>query len=219
MSKLFNSYVHHRPLLLLVLAGLAACSTTTIDKAALETTKIQKMAIVIGSDARGRAAVIGPIFVEEIYAPISSELENKLNGMALEQLQNSLTSKGYKVKHLKTVPIQWDSSANISNSRESYTNLLRQYDIPPKLEAFDAILFVEYMLRPKTWGTDQISALTLESYETMYAKSKIWLYDPRAEKRLFYSNTQRGYDQVLTHVKPAQALDDVLSLKEVPHSN
>lgn len=209
-------------LLMIVFAVLVGCSTTTIDKPSLQTSKIKTIAIIIGSDTRGRAAVLGgrgyPFggFSEEILKPVSVDLENKLNNMALGQIKNKLTNKGYTIKHIKTISIEWDLYANISDSQSNYTNLLRQYAIPAWSETFDAILFVEYMLRPRTWGAQQISALTLENFETMYAKSKMWLYEPRTGNRLFFSSTQRGYDQVLTHVKPADAFSEILVFEAIP---
>lgn len=136
--------------------------------------------------------------------------------MVLEQIQNALTNKGYAANHIKTIPIEWDLYANLSDSPENYTNLLQQYGIPSKIETVDAILFVEYLLRPKTWGEKEIGMLTLDHFETMYAKSKIWLYDTRSGKRLLFNSTQRGYDQVLTHVKPAEALMDILNFASMP---
>lgn len=203
-------------LLLPAFSGLGACTTTTVDTNALQADKIRTIAIAIGSDTRGRAAVIGPIFPTTIYAPLSADLDKRLNRMALEQLENALASKGYKHKRLKTVPLHWDLYANIPDSSESYGNLLRQFDIQAGTETADAILFVEFMLQPKAWGADQIGALTLDTYETMHAKSKVWIYDPHTGKRLFFSIVQRGYDQALTHVSPSEAFKDILGLEGMP---
>lgn len=210
-------------LLLPVVLGLPGCSITTIDKDSLQTSNIKTIAIVIGSDTRGRAAVVGgrgyPFSIvpyTESLVPLSADLENKLNGMVSEQIQNALINKGYATNHLKTIPIEWDLYANLYNSPENYTNLLQQYGIPSKIETVDAILFVEYLLRPKTWGEKEIGMLTLDRFETMYAKSKIWLFNPRTGERLFFYSVQRGYDQFITHVKPAEALADILNLAGFP---
>ncbi len=202
-------------LLAIVLSG---CATTLLDANAFKASGVQHVGIVIGSSVRGRAGMKGPWFPEEIYAPVSRDLENSLNDRVFARIESALTRKGYEISRRTATRIEWDVYANIQDSVASYTQLLQRYGITPEHETVDAVLIAEYLLQPKTWGAEQIASLTLNTFEVTYAKSKIWIYDLRTGKRLFFSSIQRGYDQVLSHVNPDDALDEILSLNDIPHA-
>lgn len=202
-------------LLAIVLSG---CATTMLDANAFKASGVQHIGILIGSSVRGRAATVGPWFPGDIYAPVSGDLENGLNDRVFAKIESALTRKGYEISRRTATRIDWDVYANIEDSVTSYTQLLQQYGITPAHETVDAVLIAEYLLQPKTWGAEQIAGLTLNTFEVTYAKSKIWIYDLRTGKRLFFSSIQRGYDQVFSHVNPDDALDEILSLNDIPHA-
>jgi hypothetical protein len=72
------------------------------------------------------------------------------------------------------------------------------------------------MLRSRIQSTRGIRDLTLNNFEVRYAKFKLWLYDLRTGKRLFFSSIQRGYEEIFSHVTPTEALKTVLNLEDIP---
>ena len=206
-----------RILVVLIVACLTGCGTTRLGLDAFRTFTPRTIGIVIGSDARGTIGMTTDFLIpHDVYVPLPTEVNYGLAKLVEQQLCDSLATKGYSVQLLKMIDVEWDVFSNTSDSPASYARLLQQYGITPKEESVDALLIAEFLLQPKMQNAKRIRELTLSNCEVTYAKSKLWLYDLRTGKRLFFSSIQRGYEEMFSHVTPEEALNTVLNLKGIP---
>lgn len=208
-----------KAILLFAVLSMTACATASFDKETFRQSGVRNIGVVIGSGSDALLGYIGPIIGDEIVAPLPDDLEKAFNQMVMLKLQGALVNKGYTAAHLKTAKVEWSIYSNITDSPQSYNNLLQKYGIVPADYTVDAILFVEYMLQNKPlWVTaEHVNQLKMDTFTVMYAKAKIWLYDRRTGGRMFFLLNQKGYERVFSHVTPPAALDDILFLKDFPH--
>jgi hypothetical protein len=205
-----------RILVVLIVACLTGCGTTRLDLDAFRASGPRTIGIVIGCGARGKIGLDTDFIPQAVYVPLPAEVNAGLAKMVEQQLCDSLATKGYSVHLLKMIDVEWDVFSNTSDSAASYARLLQRYGITPKEESVDALLIAEFLLQPKTQSARRIRELTLSNCEVTYAKSKLWLYDLRTGKRLFFSTIQRGYEEMFSHVTPEEALKTVFNLKSIP---
>lgn len=198
---------------------LLGCTTTSIDKQAFDRSEVESIGIVIGSANRAHLYNVGGKFVSSpVYSSLPATLDKELNDRVLQTLISRLKEKGYKVVHIKTVPIEWDLYGNLSDSQESHDKLFNKYKVSNSWTNVDAVLFVECLLEPKgPLGTmANVDSLTSANFEVKYAMAKLFLYEMRTGQRLYYATNIKGYEQVFSHVAPSTALTEILNLSDIP---
>lgn len=214
--------------------GLTGC-ITTLDKEAFDQARPQTIGIIVGHDigiiglTSGQqiglgvaAGVIGLAAAEAFDERRRVAFDQRINGMVSEGLVQQIQAKGYKPVQMKIKEKKWSVLENIDNTPDVYSGLLRSYETENTSQV-DAILFFEYMLelRPEERGRSLTfteaapQALTIEGIKLKYAKSKIWLYDTKAGKRLYFDMIQRGYWE-FSNSSIEEALQTLINLESIP---
>jgi hypothetical protein len=217
----------------LVLAGLLPACATKVNQKALQAAAPRTIGVAIGHDIKaveslstGEEVVVGLSFgaLGLLAAEAGAEerrltFEDRLNDLVYERIRVGLEGKGYQVQRLATTPRKWNLFANLEEGPNSYRDLAKGYDLPSAPDGPDAILFFEYLVEGRLAGrifsTGQLEALTLDNMRLMYAKSKLFLYDPKTRTRFFQNSVQRGYPPFTGTTFP-DAVSTIVALEAIP---
>ena len=224
-------------IIILALLFSSACTTAYyINKKEFSRSQPKNIGIVIGHDISvkatmssgeefllgftfGLSGVAGLIVDNSLSREYYPEFLQQINDMVFERTQRQMLEKGYAISLLKTKPKEWHFSENQSNKKEVFPNLIKTYELESDLAQFDAILFFEYWLQGRLPGRllehTKLESLNLENMKMRYAKSKIFLYDTRSGKRLYYDLIQRGYSS-MSEKTVSNALDAIVNLESMP---
>jgi hypothetical protein len=170
------------------------------------------VALSLGIVGSGIAAATA----EKQALPFEAELRDHVVGRLVGQLEG----KGYRAQVVAQKPKKWDLFGNISDGPDVYRNLLRDHALHARdVEAFDAVLFVEYWVEGRLEGRflskPNPEDLSLARMKPKYAKAKLFLYDRQTATRLYFDSFQRGYP-AFTDATLETALETITDLTAVP---
>jgi len=224
-------------IIILALLVSSACSTAYyINKKEFSNCQPKNIGIVIGHDISvkatmsggeevllgftfGLAGVVGKIVDDSFSKKYYPEFLQQINDMVFERAQRQMLEKGYTISLLRTQAKEWHFSENTSNKKEVFPNLVKTYELEADVTRFDAILFFEYWLQGRLPGRllehTKLETLNLENMKLSYAKSKIFVYDTKSGKRLYFDLIQRGYSS-MTEKTVFNALDTIVNLEQIP---
>lgn len=163
--------------------------------------------------------IIGATLMEATAKESRLRFEDQINDMVYARAQKALAAKGYQVRRLDTVARKWDLLANIRQGPGAYARVAQGYTLGREADWPDAILFLELLLEGRLEGrifsSGKLEDLKVESMRLQYAKSKLFLYNPRTQQRLFFDMVQRSYPSFSSTTLP-EALDTLVALEDVP---
>lgn len=163
--------------------------------------------------------LLGIALAEATAKTWSLHFADQVNEIMQERAVKQLERKGYVVQVLAAKPEKWALMENVTDAESVYPNLRNRYDIPGYPPNLDAILFIEYLIEGRLEGRLGVEAkvddLTVQNMKLKYAKSKIWLYDTRTGKRLYFDSAQRGYPS-FSSTTVSEAVDTIVNLEAVP---
>jgi len=236
MASIINKTGKFFIIILAVLVGSACSTAYYINKKEFSNCQPKNIGIVIGHDLSvkatmsggeefllgftfGLSGVAGLIVDNSLSRKYYPEFLQQINDMVSERINQQMLGKGYTISLLKTKPKQWHFSENQSNKKEVFPNLIKTYELEPDIARFDAILFFEYWLQGRLPGRllehTKLETLNIENMQLRYVKSKIFVYDTKSGKRLYYDLIQRGYSST-SEKTVFNALDTIVNLESMP---
>jgi len=219
-----------------VLVALALICGDCVAKAyhsAFQTAAPKTIGVAIGHDIKAVTSLstgeeifvalsfgmIGATLMEATAKESRLRFEDQINDMVYARVQKALAAKGYQVRRLDTVARKWGLLANIREGPGAYARVAQGYTLGREADWPDAILFLELLLEGRLEGrifsSGKLEDLKVESMRLQYAKSKLFLYNPRTQQRLFFDMVQRSYPSFISTTVP-EALDTLVALEDVP---
>ncbi|MFX0200284.1 MAG: hypothetical protein ACFFCW_29545 [Candidatus Hodarchaeota archaeon] len=209
---------------MLVISGCSK-SKLYINKKGFRNYQPKSIGIVIGHDISAKTtiwiAIGGEIQAKEYWLRSSgtrtqnqsafqnvfSEFQKQINDMVFERINRQIIEKGYNVSLLRTKGKEWHLLEGFSDKREVYPRMGKTYELEADAKRFDAILFFEYMLKGSFSGVllhrTKLKVINIENMQLKHANSKIFLYDTKTGKRLYFDCVQIIYP-------PGKTVSDVL---------
>jgi hypothetical protein len=215
---------------MLVISG---CSTAYINKKGFRNYQPKNIGIVIGHDISAKTTMstgeeflyyFTPAWIAVGVAGTQAkeyclEFQQQINDMVFERINGQMLEKGYDVSRLRTKGKEWDLFENFIDKKEIYPKMVKTYELEADAKRFDAILFFEYLLEGRLPGVllerTKLETINVENMQLYQAKSKIFLYDTKTGKRLFFDSVQRGYSSS-SKKTVSDALDTLVKLKFIP---
>lgn len=214
------------------LSLLPGCASQ-LNKQVFEESAPRRLGLVIGHDIKAVSSMtnqeeawiaisfglIGVSVLEATAKEWTLDFAEQINKMVEERVTGLIREKGYSIKLLRAKPTKWNLFENISDTPDSYANLLKKHNLASSFDYLDSVLFIEYLLEGRLEGrfleTSRLEDLSIKNMKVKFAKSKVWLYDTKTGKRLFHNMVQKGYPSY-PGTSTAEALDALLNLKSIP---
>jgi hypothetical protein len=143
------------------------------------------------------------------------DIEGEIVDSLWSNTQTKMISKNYQMSLVNTTSKKWKLFENITDSKNVYSNLIQKYELSNSANNYDAILFVEVLIEGRIKGEDRPEDINMDNFRMMFAKSKLFLYDTKSQKRIYHKMIQKGYSS-WSKAKLYEELDNLIEFKAIP---
>ncbi len=222
-----NKSLYILPLLFTLLLG--GCSMSTVNTKDYESRKPQKIAVLVGYDIRAVKDLstggliasgvigggVGAIIASEHTERMNLHFDKDITNMIWSEANRQLRAKNYLVNYIGPKAKKWKLLDDLEDNSDIYPRFVQFYRLSSREKSYDAVLFIEILIEGRVPESGTTRELNVANMKMKYAKSKLYLYDTKSGKRLFFNQVQEGYSST-SKIKLKEAINAIVELDAIP---